>query len=267
MKYELYLDSFFFLNFSLDLLLLLLVKCVLRRTATHLRLFLGAAGGAAAICLLTLIPFVPGAVKLFAGFGLVGACMVSYSFRLKDLRMILKGTLSLYGFAFFMGGFLEVIMRNLPFAPEGKIPMGGMVAGAYGLYVGFSNLYHRWQGRRNLVLVKLLGEGWEKEVTALVDTGNSLTEPLTGRPVSLVEKGLLEDVIGLRRPQDFCVIPYHSVGKEKGVLEGMTIKAMSIEDGEELILVKRPVLALYEGAFTGGHERYRMILHPQCRKE
>lgn len=262
MSFELYLDSFFLLNLCMDVILLLFVKRILGCTAAHLRIFLAASAGAGAACLLTVLPFVPGVCKLFIGYGLVSMGMVCVSFRLKDFRIVLKGTLILYGFAFFMGGFLELLTVHVPFFRKNGWHVISLLSVSYGLYASFSFLYQRWRRKENLLQVKLrLGEK-ETELMALLDTGNSLYEPVSKKPVSLVEADAIQALMQERRPEDFCIIPYHSVGKAHGLLEGMEIAQMEIYAPHEKIKIERPVVGIYKGKLSGKSGRYQMILHP-----
>ena len=52
-------------------------------------------------------------------------------------------------------------------------------------------------------------------MTGLVDTGNQLTEPLTGRAVSILSPGQAEKLLtaGWETERGMCLIPYHSIGK------------------------------------------------------
>lgn len=90
---------------------------------------------------------------------------------------------------------------------------------------------------------------------ALVDSGNSLREPFSGRPAALIDsKGAAKLPF---RPEDieaghdgtmgsrFVVIPYKAVGTEKGLLKG--IRTDSITFGEKEI--RGAALAFYEGDF------------------
>ena len=80
MKYELYIDVFFLLNFFMDTLLLFLIRKILKCTATHARLLIGGAFGAGMTCMITVMPMIPVWMKLFAGYGVISICMIKISF-------------------------------------------------------------------------------------------------------------------------------------------------------------------------------------------
>ena len=70
-------------------------------------------------------------------------------------------------------------------------------------------------------------------IHALVDSGNTLTEPISGAPVSVLDARIFyrlwpEGLSGFR------VIPYHSVGKKSGILKGYPVPQMTlIQQGVE----------------------------------
>jgi sigma-E processing peptidase SpoIIGA len=114
-----------------------------------------------------------------------------------------------------------------------------------------------------LVPVRLLWNGKSAEVTALIDTGNHLTEPLTGRPVSIIAGEIAEKLMEERQiQQQGCfLIPYHSIGVEKGYLQGVTIDRMEIGKQGTITTINKPVLAIYKGKISA-EGQYEMILHP-----
>ena len=67
MYYELYVDVLFLVNFMMDYLLLLLVKKMLKCTATHGNIFLGAILGSFLTCVVVILP-IPYAVLKFMLF-------------------------------------------------------------------------------------------------------------------------------------------------------------------------------------------------------
>ena len=56
MYYELYIDVLFLVNFMMDYILLLLVRKMLKCTATHGNVFMGAMTGSFLTCLIIVLP-------------------------------------------------------------------------------------------------------------------------------------------------------------------------------------------------------------------
>lgn len=107
------------------------------------------------------------------------------------------------------------------------------------------------------------GERWE--LTGLLDTGNHLTEPLTGRPVSILDWESAEKLPRfqkiLKEEKGYLYIPFHSVGTEKGWMMGIVVDAISIQYRGEEIRAKHPVLAVSREQLSR-ERQYQMILHP-----
>ena len=65
-------------------------------------------------------------------------------------------------------------------------------------------------------------------VNALIDSGNSLTEPISGKPVSVVDGKVLRG-IWKDEPVGYRVIPYHSIGRKHGILQGYRLPELQLE--------------------------------------
>lgn len=267
MKYKLYIDTFFLLNFLMDALLLLLIRKVLRCTATHLRIILGSGFGAGMACVLTTAPFIPAWVKILTGYGMVSICMIKISFSGMNFTMACRAAVYLYGFSFLLGGVLEALAEQIPFFRVYGIGfLGVCVTGlfTYGLFVDF---YTKWKKRGGDVVlpVKVVWQGRELFLKALVDTGNSLYEPLGGKPVSIVEKKVMERMFCDGRPTCFRAVPFHSIGKAHGILDGYELTELIIFGKNEMIKIEKPMVGLFDGKLSAG-SAYQMILHPTLTK-
>ena len=263
MRYKLYIDAFFLLNFFMDTLLLFLIRKILNRTATPFRIILGGAFGAGMACVVTVIPWVPSWLKLMAGYGCINIGMIKISFSEMNRRMGLRSALWMYGMAFVVGGILEVLAVLIPFFRTygmGLMAVCMTAAVTCGI-IGF--LYERWKQRRQCVIFPVTVRWKDREVTlrALLDTGNSLYEPISHKPVSIVEKQAMQAVFGQEGPGLFRAVPFHSIGKAHGILDGyeMTELIIFLESGK--IKIERPMVGLFDGKLSAG-AAYQMILHP-----
>jgi len=83
-----------------------------------------------------------------------------------------------------------------------------------------------------------------------VDSGNSLTEALSGLPVSLLTEEMSDKVICQIGKEEYkkrlCIIPYTSVGTKKGILEGIKVDCMIIDNEDK----GKAVLAFYKGKLS-----------------
>ena len=68
--------------------------------------------------------------------------------------------------------------------------------------------------------------------TALMDTGNKLYDPIFHKPVILVDEKMVGEMLSICKkeyPEKLHFIPFHSVGRENGILEGLSFDCVSIK--------------------------------------
>lgn len=130
----------------------------------------------------------------------------------------------------------------------------------YYMAIGMWEFLARLQ-KRNECLCKVELCCGEKRlcVTGLIDTGNSLYDPLTNLPVSVLGKETAKELLG-EKMEMFRYIPYRSIGKKQGVMPVVRIEEMRIL-GEEALCFKRPLIGISEEYFSGVGA-YELILSP-----
>jgi len=137
-----------------------------------------------------------------------------------------------------------------------------------------------------LMPIKISFEDNVIELAALVDTGNSLHDPLTNMPVIIVEYLAIKDVL----PADiqdifkeskendldniskvisnskwfsrFRLIPFMSIGKDNGILIGFKPDYIEIGKDDEKKGVKDVVVGICNKTLSR-NERYRALLNPE----
>lgn len=262
MHYELYVDSLFFLNFIMNLYLLMLVDKKAYGRAGRGRLLAGAAVGAACF----LVPFLltaPAMLKLFLGVvaGTVG--MLCIAFPVKNLRMFLKLLEKLLLYSFGLGGAMLFLIRCLPGIRKyltgvmGILGMGGLFFLLFGRSRCGQDMEH------SLCRAVLSREGKRVEATALIDSGNSLTEPISGKPVCIVDKTLFGR-LWEKPPDMFRAIPYHSIGKKRGIMPGFLLPGLQLETEGMAYVFNDVYIAVSEETISGdiGEESVNMIINP-----
>ncbi len=257
MYYELYIDSMLLLHFVMNLFCLCLVNLILMRTATRMRLILGAMIGAFTY----LIPFfLPGTGFLKAAVCLPVsvAAMVVVAFRPACGKAVFHVAGLLLGVSFLLGGALLFFLEILPERWMDGV-LGIMGAGAL-VFTEAARMIKR-SGHTGLCKVELIGKGARIKVNALLDTGNGLIEPVSGKPVCVLEKSVFEGLWRTGKPEGFRVIPYHSVGKKQGVLYGFLLPEIRINNNGLVKNCKDIYVGVVDGeiAQSGG---YCMILNP-----
>lgn len=92
------------------------------------------------------------------------------------------------------------------------------------------------------------------EINGLLDSGNMLTDPYTGRMVHIVRVDLLEQMLhqqeGLAK-MHYRLIPFHSVGEPDGILPVIDVECMEILNCNKTIYKDAATIGLYPGILTG----------------
>lgn len=279
-----YLDSLFLLNFILDYLLLLATAKTVDCPFSRPRLALGALAGAgyAAGCLFQIFLTLP-PVKLCAALLMV---LIAFGGEKRLLRLCLVFLALSCALG---GGILAIsLLGGAGLSLENGIPATGMdlkvlLLSAAGCYVVLT-LISRRMGRHvkaagELVKVTLELEGRRVSLTALVDTGHTLTDPVNHRPVAvaeaaavrsllpagvgLTERDLREPALGLERlmerwePKRVRLLPYRSVGVECGMLLALRMDRIVVGGQEQ----KGGLVALSPGPVSDGGG-YHILISP-----
>ena len=201
---EVYVDLYFFVNASMDLLCLNLTAALLHSRPRRWRLFLGAAtGGLFSVVVLLL------GIGGLAEFGLdllgaCGICAVVFAHRGGRIRRGLATVGAFFVISLLLGGFMTALFwllnrLDLPIDSLTEDHISVWLFALLALVSGF--LTHkggRLIGRRNkarAVTLEATLLGKKVVLRALVDTGNLLCEPISGRPVVLCDPQKLCNVL------------------------------------------------------------------------
>lgn len=262
MHYELYLDSLFLLNFGMNLLLLSLVDHSMGHTATWYRLLSGAGIGAGCY----LLPFLwngTAAGKLLLCF-LPGTLLMLYvAFPIRSLRALWTCFRKLMLATFLIGGILVALLRGFPMGRK-YLPDVGLLLGV-GAFSGWVLLRGRKREKEQAGYCEVVLRGAEEtlRIHALIDSGNTLTEPISGAPVSVLDAGIFDRLWPEGLP-GFRAIPYHSVGKKSGILKGYLVpQIMIVHQGVEQEY--RNVYLAVSGEIAG--EDLPMLINPALLQE
>lgn len=242
-----YLDTLFVLNAIMDYLLLLCSARIAGEELHRLRMGLGAVlgGGYAAAAVL------PGMDVLLQPIFKIGAAILMVVVGLGAGHRLLRQTVIFFALACaFGGGVLGVsLLGGQGMSLGGGVIYSGMdikivLLSAAGCYLLFTLGLSRW-GRHTaaageLVEIKLCIFDRQISFTALLDTGNTLCDPLSGKAVMVADADmvipLLSGVTAFAREElstpdrvlervntgrwrgRFRLIPYRAVGVECGLL-------------------------------------------------
>ena len=150
----------------------------------------------------------------------------------------------------------------------GSGSVGSLIAAAFGVFFMCAFGFRSTLGVENYVPVELCYQNKRICLTALRDTGNTLRDPVTGRPVLVVGADTAQLLTGLSKQQlqkpvesisavpGLRLIPYRAVGNDSGMLLALKIPQVKIGawQGSSLVAYAPEGLSMqgeYQ-ALTGG---------------
>ena len=256
MYYELYIDVFFLENFMADSLLLLAVGRALKCSRSYVRTILGGILGSLLTCLVITVPF-PAVVKLLLFHVIVNSLMIIAGLKITSAGQFVKALVLLYLSAVVAGGAVQLFRPWLRYA---GLLYGAFAAGYFLFLALWRTAASSGRQEEDVFPVTLYAGEKEKEIYALWDTGNVLSDPVTGDPVSILAPGLAEELFSVsERTAGFRYIPFRSVGGES-VMQVFRGEKMCIHMGEDCWIIK-PLLGI-SCVEISGEGTYQMILNP-----
>lgn len=278
MKLEFYIDIYFIINFTMDLVLLILTKRICKRSTKVRRVLIAAAFGALCACIIAVCDPLPILILIFIEYIFVSIVMILIAFQSASRTIFIRTYIVFLLGTFFLGGVMQSLFVNLGANAYLKtlyeqvmsknitiillVVFGILLTPLF--YYGYHVLRENQQ--LSLRLYDIIMHFDEEDVMGckgLMDTGNCLKDPIRGWPVIVVDRELLYDkFINLQsnRPECICVIPYVSVGKEHGILYGIRLEKVMIKNTQEEVCTRNVVAALSEYGFLNTKE-YRALLH------
>ncbi len=161
---------------------------------------------------------------------------------------------------FFYTGIIQKLLRKVWGSPIGVFAVS-VIATYVILNIMSKKIVQLKKSYRSETYLVTLSLGDKNvKLRALVDTGNTLKDPISSKPVHIVEE---EKVSELVKGVDIYslklkIIPFHSIGKD-GVIKAIVIDKMEVEDKEKTIYEK-PIVALYQGKLSK-KEDYHMLIN------
>lgn len=101
-------------------------------------------------------------------------------------------------------------------------------------------------------------------IKGMVDTGNFLIDPLSGKPVFLVTEKTMNFLVPGWRKMRLHLIPYKSVGRKGGLLPGVRPDQVVVLDQKNGSKRVNVMLGVYKGSFpvSWDGKEYDLLLHP-----
>ncbi|MCI8949129.1 MAG: sigma-E processing peptidase SpoIIGA [Lachnospiraceae bacterium] len=256
MEITFYLDVFLLVNFFMDFFLLWMLSMILKLKGKGIRLAAGSAVGA----FLSALAFLgwmkqtgTGIVAVFIWsaevFG-ISSLMVIAAFRPECFRDFIRGETGLLFGAALAAGVLEwgssaslsLWGRPIDFGAAGLGAVLFALAGSCLLADGIWNLVHASAAERSFrYQVTLFHKGRQVTAEGFLDTGNRLRDPVSGRPVHVADRKILESICP--RIEKLSMIPYRTIDGGGAVLKAVTIERMEAMQGKHRLVYERPLVA------------------------
>lgn len=253
MYYEVYVDVLFVENLWMNLLLLWLTARVWHTSVKRQRIVVAALTGSLGACALTVFSAGLSGMGCFLGSILLAAGMIRIAFSRE--KGFLTRLVLLYITGFVLNGILRYLeqfhdMAGVWLAVSSSLSALGLSAVEYALRRRREHLGLTVQAELKL------GAGVVK-TEALHDTGNSLRDPVSGRPVCILSGELLEALLrGAGRETLPHAVPFHTIS-QSGILKAYILDELVLYLPEGKRVLKQPMVA----SMPGKSSQYQLILH------
>lgn len=259
MKYVVYLDVFWVMNFAMEALVLFLVRQLGKYPAKIWRILLSAGFGATASVILFL--WLPGlSWYQLCIHVVINPIMILFGFGKKNPKIFARDMFRAYVMTLLLGGVLNFAVSTLG---QWRYFAIWALAG-FGLSMIILYKIEECRQEWDSYEILLLTHQETMLLTGFLDTGNLLTDPMMKKPVHIIQEELLKEAL-TKEHLPIRYIPFHSLGQEDGLLPVVTLKAMYVKrqgDGEEAVprLVDGPVFGLAKEKLFQNRD-YQVILN------
>lgn len=249
-----YGEFLFLENFITGLLLLILTAVLTSKGVSKLRIFVGAILCGAASFEIFLAAVGPAAIAFRAAAALL---IVYIGLGAESIKALLCETLLFLALTLISGGAVMALMlwQQVPSLSGTGVfyipPVTYLRLLCFGI-IAFGFSYKVVCIIKDLRLKNLLCGTAEVSIggetlsfSAMIDSGNYLKEPISGRPVVLIGTKAAQKLKMFIGDERYVIIPFSGAGVRKGILEGIRSDCVNFRGNE----VKSVVLAFYDGEF------------------
>ena len=294
---EIYADVVFIINWIMNLLIFRITAMIVKKRPRIWRLISGSGASALLFCLLIFLPAISAYYNIFSAL-IVLLVGVLITFGILELRELGKIVVFAHISAFAIGGigsalFFSTNMGNV----IGNVVGFGinyfsfrvLIAGACLSYIIIKLILMTLNKiaikKQAIYSIKIINGEHIAELSALVDTGNSLIDPVSKSPVIIAEfehiyeflpeklrqlyadrqEGDLGRIIsaisGEEIEKSIRMIPFRSLGTENGMLIGFKPDSVLIAKESEVVALSDVVVGIYNLSLTKNGD-YQGLLSP-----
>lgn len=271
----LYVDIIFLENVFMNSIILLATGIILKDKTKIIRNLISSSIGAVyAIIIYT------SHIELYSNIFLkimLPLVIVYISFKPQNTKSMLKHIIIFYLTSFTFGGVAFALLYFI--RPQDILFQNGVLTGTYPIkmilaggivgfaivVISFKNIKGKLNKKDMYCNVKLCERENKKVITAIIDTGNFLKDPITKIPVIVAEIDSLDglfpseilhnaskiinggDIDLGEYASKIRVIPFKSLGKDNGLLLGIKIDKAYIEYQDNVHEIKNIIVGIYNG--------------------
>ena len=200
-----YLDIIFLENTLMNYIILYATGFVQKRKMKNFKLIVSSTLGAlyAIISYMNIIPIYSAPFMKI----LLSIIMIYIAFNNENIKQITKNLLMFYLASFVIGGCALAMLYLI--SPQNVSFQNGVLVGTYPMKVtlfagliGFIIIQYSFSlNKRQMKIkdllcdVKIVVDGKEVKLKGYIDSGNTLKDPLSKKPVIIVEKNIMENII------------------------------------------------------------------------
>lgn len=259
---KIYLDVFFLVNTCMNFIVLT-AECMFQRQKTRFGKIILASSAGAGMAVLMVVSGIHTYKVLFFLLYLFAVFLVVYmAFGKTTWRAFAGNTLVYYVMSAILASVI-MQLQNIT-GQSGKISLLLLGSAVFcGSLYWFLPCFNRRKAACNQYYrVHLFYNGINICGTALLDTGNRLSDPFGHEPVSIGDKKFLAPFFSGGGNPVLRYIPFHTIGGDGSVIAIFRLDAMTIEgDGKKQWRLEKPWMALAKGKLSADRE-YQVILHP-----
>lgn len=289
MQIEIYADVLYLINFFMIFFIFTCVNKINKPKVKLFRIILTSSISSILYCLLLIFVKYNKIINIISILIII-SFSVLFCFRPSSLNDFFKILLMILGFSVFIGGFCIYIFY---LKSSFKISNFDLNNFSYKILV-FSTIlsyilikqFERWYKKtivkkQTFYKIKIFNDNKYVLLNALLDTGNSLKDPLSQKDVLIVEFLAIKDIlpacinvifsenkendmleiINNLKDINFRLIPFSSVGKENGLMLGIKLDKVEIKYDKKIVL-KNVIVGLCNFSLSKDNF-YRAILSPE----
>lgn len=284
-----YIDVLFIVNLVVDYFILLSVKCLLKTNDKRIRLLIGAVIGSIYSCLMFFEQLQILSTMLLEL--LLSMLIVLISFKTKNLLSYFKMFVSFYIISALFGGTVFAIQQflappiltvknGIPYIDISPLLLIIVSAISYLLIELFSRFLSKRNVIDNIIEIEVGIKDKKVKLSALVDTGNELTDSFSGVPVVICEYRSVKELIPIEIrdlfsksdlslseavkftefKNRFRMIPFSSVSDIQGLLPAFKPDYIKIFNQNE---IKKEVIVAVTSKKLSSENKYSSIVSPE----